>query len=66
VLVGGVAPVVAPVLGSQLLRVTDWRGLFAALRYIALGSFVLERQYGLSAQAYGGLFAVMASSSPAA
>jgi hypothetical protein len=27
---------------------------------------VLERQYGLSAQAYGGLFAVMASSSPAA
>ena len=26
VLVSGVAPVVAPVLGGQLLRVTDWRG----------------------------------------
>jgi DHA1 family bicyclomycin/chloramphenicol resistance-like MFS transporter len=30
-LVSGVAPVLAPVLGGQLLLVTDWRGLFIAL-----------------------------------
>jgi DHA1 family bicyclomycin/chloramphenicol resistance-like MFS transporter len=32
--VGGMAPVIAPVLGSQLLRITDWRGLFVALALI--------------------------------
>ena len=31
VMVTGTAPVVAPLIGGQLLRVTDWRGLFAAL-----------------------------------
>lgn len=30
-LVTGTAPVIAPLIGGQLLRVTDWRGLFAAL-----------------------------------
>jgi DHA1 family bicyclomycin/chloramphenicol resistance-like MFS transporter len=30
-LVMGAAPVLAPVLGAQLLRVTDWRGVFVAL-----------------------------------
>jgi DHA1 family bicyclomycin/chloramphenicol resistance-like MFS transporter len=30
-LVMGAAPVLAPVLGAQLLRVTDWRGVFSAL-----------------------------------
>jgi DHA1 family bicyclomycin/chloramphenicol resistance-like MFS transporter len=29
--VTGAAPVIGPLLGGQLLRVTDWRGLFAAL-----------------------------------
>ncbi|WP_231706718.1 MULTISPECIES: multidrug effflux MFS transporter [Tsukamurella] len=29
--VGGVAPIVAPLAGAQLLRVTDWRGLFVVL-----------------------------------
>jgi MFS transporter, DHA1 family, multidrug resistance protein len=33
-LVSGVAPVAAPVLGGQLLRVTDWRGVFGALAVI--------------------------------
>lgn len=32
--VGGMAPVIAPVLGSQLLRITDWRGLFVTLALI--------------------------------
>jgi len=30
-LVSGVAPIVAPVLGGQLLRFTDWRGVFVVL-----------------------------------
>src|SRR5690606_39592116 len=30
-LVSGLAPVIAPVLGSQLLLVVDWRGLFVFL-----------------------------------
>ena len=29
--IAGVAPVVAPILGGQLLRLTDWRGLFVVL-----------------------------------
>lgn len=118
--IAGVAPIAAPVLGSQLLRVTDWRGVFLVLgavgaallltaatlpetlpparrrvgageglgaglarvgrdpafrahaavlalglcgmfAYISLGSFVLERGFGLSAQAYGLVFAVNAA-----
>lgn len=34
-LVSGVAPIVAPLIGGQILRVTDWRGVFVVL--IALG-----------------------------
>lgn len=30
-LVSGLAPIVAPLIGAQLLRVTSWRGLFVAL-----------------------------------
>jgi DHA1 family bicyclomycin/chloramphenicol resistance-like MFS transporter len=118
-LVNGAAPILAPVLGSQLMRLTDWRGLFVALAvigavlflaaltqaetlppsargtgglagvrramrrvladrsfvvpvlvlsltasgmfvYIALGSYVLQDGYGLSAQAYGLMFAANA------
>jgi DHA1 family bicyclomycin/chloramphenicol resistance-like MFS transporter len=118
-IVSGAAPVLAPVIGSQLLHVTDWRGLFLALAvigvlllgaaltqretlpverrhtggfaatgravatvardrtflvptlvlsfvccgmftYIAMGSYVLQEQYGLGAQAYGIVFAVNA------
>jgi DHA1 family bicyclomycin/chloramphenicol resistance-like MFS transporter len=38
-LVSGLAPVLAPVLGGQALRVIDWRGLFAVLA--AVGAVVL-------------------------
>jgi DHA1 family bicyclomycin/chloramphenicol resistance-like MFS transporter len=38
-LVNGLAPIVAPVLGSQLLRFTSWRGIFVFL--IAYGAFVI-------------------------
>ena len=35
-LVAGTAPVVAPVLGAQLLRLSSWRGVFLALTLLGL------------------------------
>jgi DHA1 family bicyclomycin/chloramphenicol resistance-like MFS transporter len=35
-LVNGLAPIVAPVLGSQLLRITSWRGVFVVLTGVGL------------------------------
>ncbi|MEU7813085.1 multidrug effflux MFS transporter [Pseudonocardia sp. NPDC049154] len=45
-IVSGVAPVVAPLLGSQLLRVTDWRGVFLALAGFGALLFVVARTQG--------------------
>ncbi|WP_333772824.1 multidrug effflux MFS transporter [Streptomyces sp. IBSBF 3136] len=33
-LISGVAPIVAPLIGGQILRVTDWRGVFGALTVV--------------------------------
>ncbi|MEU3375490.1 Bcr/CflA family multidrug efflux MFS transporter [Streptomyces sp. NPDC006660] len=35
-LISGVAPVVAPLIGGQVLRLTDWRGVFAVLTVVGL------------------------------
>ncbi|TXS42565.1 multidrug effflux MFS transporter [Streptomyces sp. OR43] len=35
-LISGVAPVIAPVIGGQVLRITDWRGIFAVLTVIGV------------------------------
>lgn len=35
-LVSGLAPILAPVLGGQVLRLTDWRGVFGVLAAIGL------------------------------
>ncbi|MFG2722089.1 Bcr/CflA family multidrug efflux MFS transporter [Streptomyces sp. NPDC048416] len=35
-LISGVAPVVAPLIGGQILRLTDWRGVFAVLTVIGV------------------------------
>ncbi|MGW2615260.1 multidrug effflux MFS transporter [Streptomyces sp. NPDC001500] len=35
-LVSGVAPVVAPLIGAQILRTTDWRGVFALLTAVGV------------------------------
>lgn len=35
-LISGVAPVIAPVIGGQVLRITDWRGIFAVLTVIGI------------------------------
>ncbi len=41
ILVLGVAPILAPSLGSALLTVTSWRGIFVVLAIVAVGLFVL-------------------------
>ncbi|WP_235833498.1 multidrug effflux MFS transporter [Orlajensenia flava] len=47
-LISGLAPVLAPVIGSQLLRVVDWRGIFwvlaayGALVIAAVALFIVE------------------------
>ncbi|MFJ1911896.1 Bcr/CflA family multidrug efflux MFS transporter [Streptomyces sp. NPDC088147] len=35
-LISGVAPVIAPVIGGQVLRLTDWRGIFAVLTVVGV------------------------------
>ncbi|MFI1827009.1 multidrug effflux MFS transporter [Streptomyces sp. NPDC020412] len=35
-LVSGVAPIVAPLIGAQVLRFTDWRGIFAVLTVVGV------------------------------
>lgn len=44
-LISGVAPIVAPLIGGQVLRVTDWRGVFAVLTVIGvlIGALVWAR-----------------------
>ena len=39
-MIGGVAPVIAPLVGGQLLRVMSWRGLFVVLTVIGLALFI--------------------------
>ena len=39
-IIGGVAPIIAPLAGGQLLRVVSWRGLFVVLTAIALALFL--------------------------
>ena len=35
-LISGVAPIIAPLIGGQILRVTDWRGVFAVLTVVGI------------------------------
>ncbi|MEU1593526.1 multidrug effflux MFS transporter [Streptomyces sp. NPDC005708] len=35
-LISGVAPIVAPLFGGQILRVTDWRGVFVVLTVVGI------------------------------
>ncbi len=42
-LVGASAPIVAPVLGGQLARFTDWRGIFWVLAALGVALFFLAR-----------------------
>ncbi|CAM5293268.1 multidrug effflux MFS transporter [Streptomyces violaceorubidus] len=42
-LISGVAPVVAPLIGGQILRVTDWRGVFVVLVVVGVVLGVVVR-----------------------
>jgi DHA1 family bicyclomycin/chloramphenicol resistance-like MFS transporter len=47
-LVGGLAPILAPIAGGQLLHVTDWRGIFVVLG--AIGAALLLAAWWLLAE----------------
>ncbi|WST27562.1 multidrug effflux MFS transporter (plasmid) [Streptomyces xanthophaeus] len=40
-LISGCAPIIAPIIGAQVLRFTDWRGIFIALTLIGIALTVL-------------------------
>ncbi len=63
-LVNGLAPILAPVIGGQLLAVTDWRGLFAVLAGIGIallvaGAVVVPESLGPERRRPGGLPATL-------
>jgi len=43
--VNGVAPIAAPIIGAQLLRLTDWRGIFAVLALIGVVLFAVAARW---------------------
>ncbi|MGW6355304.1 multidrug effflux MFS transporter [Streptomyces sp. NPDC055092] len=43
-LISGVAPVVAPLIGGQVLRITDWRGIFVVLTVVGIALTALVRK----------------------
>jgi DHA1 family bicyclomycin/chloramphenicol resistance-like MFS transporter len=49
-IVMGLAPILAPVIGGQLLHSTDWRGMFLVLAGAVLVLGVGMRRIGLPAQ----------------
>ncbi|MFJ6937589.1 multidrug effflux MFS transporter [Streptomyces sp. NPDC101132] len=58
--VNGAAPILAPLVGGQILRLTDWRGVFVALSLIGTGilagaALVLGETLPPGARAVGGL-----------
>jgi DHA1 family bicyclomycin/chloramphenicol resistance-like MFS transporter len=44
-LVNGAAPIAAPVIGAQLLRLTDWRGVFAVLALVGLALLIITARW---------------------
>jgi MFS transporter, DHA1 family, multidrug resistance protein len=40
-LINGLAPILAPIIGGQMLRFTTWRGVFVLLTVIGVGLFLL-------------------------
>lgn len=71
-LVSGVAPIIAPLVGGQILRVTDWRGVFVILTFVGAALAVLvwtrlpetlapaDRHAGGTAEALRGMRALLA------
>jgi|UniRef100_A8GB04 DHA1 family bicyclomycin/chloramphenicol resistance-like MFS transporter len=65
-LVNGLAPIIAPVLGGALLQFMDWRGIFGVLAAIAvllftLASLKLDESLPAERRSQGGIFAMLRS-----
>ncbi|CAI0929225.1 Sulfonamide resistance protein [Serratia quinivorans] len=65
-LVNGLAPIVAPVLGGAMLQFMDWRGIFGVLAAIAvllftLASLKLHESLPAERRSQGGIFAMLRS-----
>ncbi|QGH60139.1 multidrug effflux MFS transporter [Serratia proteamaculans] len=65
-LVNGLAPIVAPVLGGAMLQFMDWRGIFGVLAAIAvllftLASLKLDESLPAERRSQGGIFAMLRS-----
>ena len=63
-LVSGLAPIIAPVIGSQLLAFTSWRGIFVLLALIGLAllfavTFGLDETLPVARRQSGGLVATL-------
>ena len=62
-LIGGLAPILSPIVGAQLLAVMDWRGIFvvlagAGLVLLAAGAFALPESLPAARRRRGGLATV--------
>ncbi|MFF9471444.1 Bcr/CflA family multidrug efflux MFS transporter [Streptomyces roseolus] len=44
-LISGVAPIIAPLIGGQILRITDWRGVFHVLAVIGVLLTLVVRRF---------------------
>lgn len=65
-LVNGLAPILAPIIGSQLLRFTSWRGVFVTLAIIGvilflLSAFGLKETHSVERRQTGGLAATFSA-----
>lgn len=65
-LVNGAGPIIAPIIGGQLLKITDWRGIFVALSIAGLIMLVavllgLRESNPPDNRAKGGLFGTLAT-----
>ncbi len=66
ILINNIGPIIAPVAGGQLLRVTDWRGIFLVLAGSALVLFVVAfrvvpESLAVGSRTVGGLGAMSAA-----
>ncbi|CAI2512541.1 multidrug effflux MFS transporter [Serratia proteamaculans] len=65
-LVNGLAPIIAPVLGGAMLQFMDWRGIFGVLAAIAvllftLASLKLDESLPAERRSHGGILAMLRS-----
>lgn len=65
-LINGLAPIIAPVMGGVMLQFLDWRGIFSSLAIIALAlftltAFKLQETLPTERRSQGGIMAMLVS-----